>query len=184
VELLDFIITWSVREIGVSTKNNSLYNFLECFLVMVISDNNLIIWLFLGNISFVLLDIDASIDCLSIVENVGNRHSILGESSCLIGADAGGGSKSLDGLQVLDEHHLSSHSLGGKGQGNCDGSEKSLWHVSNNDTNGEDQVSDNVILVENTEDEENNSKCQGYCGNNKDESLDLNRKWSLDSLSR
>jgi len=119
---------------------------------------------------------------LSVEIKMGDSHSVLGEGSCLIGADARGGSEGLDGLKVLNEHHLSSHSLSGQSKGDSHGSEKSLWHVGDNDTNGEDQVGDDVVLVDDTEDEENDTERHGDTRDDLDESLDLNGEWGLGRL--
>jgi len=107
------------------------------------------------------LKVEGAVDGSSVVENVGNGHSVLGKGTCLIRADARGGSKSLNRLQVLDEHHLSSHSLGGKSEGYSYGSKKSFWYVSNNNTNSENQVGNKWILVKDTEDEENYTEGHG-----------------------
>jgi len=69
--------------------------------------------------------------------------------------------------------------LGGKGKRNSDGSKKTFWHVSDNDTNGEHQVSDDWVLVDQTEDEEKESEGHGDSRDNLDESFDLNSEWGI-----
>jgi hypothetical protein len=48
--------------------------------------------------------------------------------------------------------------LGGQSKRYCNGSEKTLWDVSDNNTNGENQVDNIVITVNDTEDEENKTE--------------------------
>lgn len=161
VKLFGLILRWVIVEDGVSSENDGFNEGSEAWIVRVILDLHLLVWLSESHVLFVSLVVDGAVDGLSVVEHVGDGHSVLGKGTCLIGADARGGSKSLDGLQVLDEHHLSSHSLGGKSEGYSDGSKKSFWYVSDNNTNGENQVGDNVILVNETEDEENDTEGHG-----------------------
>jgi len=68
---------------------------------------------------------------------VRDGHSILGKSTGLIGANARGGSEGLDGFEILNQHHLTGHSLGSQSKGYCDGGEKTFWDVSDNNTNCE-----------------------------------------------
>lgn len=118
----------------------------------------------------------------SVVEDVGNSHLVLSEGTGFIGADAGSRSKSLNGFEVLDEDHLLGHSLGGKSKRNGDGSEETFWDVSDDDTNGEDQVSDQWVVVDHTEDEENNTEGNGDSRDNSNESFDFNSEWGLGRL--
>jgi len=159
--LFGFIVRWLIAENGVSSENDGLNKGHETWVLEVILDNDLLIWLSELLVPEMSLVVDGAVNGLSVEEHVGDGHSVLGKGTCLVGADARGGSEGLDGLQVLDEHHLSSHSLGGKSEGYSDGSEKTFWYVSDNNTNGENQVSDNVILVNETEDEENNTEGHG-----------------------
>jgi len=126
-----------------------------------------------------ILVVEGSIVDGSVAEDVGDGHSVLGKGTGLVGADAGGGTESLDGLEVLDQNHLSSHSLGGKSKGYSDGSEETLWYVGDNNTNGEHKVGDDIVLIDETENEEDDTKGDGDGRDDLDESFDLNGKWSL-----
>lgn len=53
---------------------------------------------------------------LVIKPHVSDSHTVLGQSSGLIGANGGGGSQSFDGFQVLDQAVLLCHTFGGKGK--------------------------------------------------------------------
>jgi hypothetical protein len=184
IKLFGFIVRWLIAENGVSSENDGFNKGLETWVVDVILDNDLLIWLSEFLVPEMSLVVDGAVNGLSVEEHVGDGHSVLGKGTCLVGADARGGSEGLDGLQVLDEHHLSSHSLGGKSEGYSDGSKKSFWYVSDNNTNGENQVGDNIVVVDETEDEENDTKGHGDSRDDQDESMDLNGKWGLGRLSR
>ena len=182
VELLGLIISWVIVENGVGTKDNGLDEAAESWLFWVVSELQLVIWLWLSLVSKVILVVEGSIEDGSVAEDVGDSHSVLSKSTGLVGADARGGAESLDGLKVLDQNHLSSHSLGGKSKGYSDGSEKTLWYVGDDDTNGEHKVGDDIVLINETEDEEDDTEGNGDGGDDLDESFDLNGKWGLGLL--
>ena len=133
----------------------------ESFVLDVVFGSELFIWLILSLVSLVSLVVNGSINLLSVVENVGNSHSVLSEGSGLVRADARGRSESLDRLKVLDEHHLLGHSLGGKSEGDGNSGEETFWNIGDNDSNGEHEVGDNWVFIDNTEDEEDDSKGDG-----------------------
>lgn len=116
VKLLGLILRWVIVEDGVSSENDGFNEGSEAWIVRVILDLHLLVWLSESHVLLVGLVVDGAVDGLSVVEHVGDGHSVLGKGTSLIRADARGGSKSLDRLQVLNEHHLSSHSLGGKSE--------------------------------------------------------------------
>jgi len=163
VKLLGLIVRWLIAENGVGSENDGFDECHETWVLEGVLDFQLVILLLLWEVVVSLpgLVVDGAVDGLSVEEHVGDGHSVLGKGTGLVGANARGGSKSLNRLQVLDEHHLSSHSLGGKSEGYSDGSEKSFWDVSDNNTNGENQVGDNVVVISDTEDEENDTEGHG-----------------------
>lgn len=116
VKLLGLILRWVIVEDGVSSENDGFNEGSEAWIVRVILDLHLLVWLSESHVLLVGLVVDGAVDGLSVVEHVGDGHSVLGKGTSLVRADARGGSKSLDRLQVLNEHHLSSHSLGGKSE--------------------------------------------------------------------
>mmetsp|Transcript_9745 Transcript_9745/g.27748 ORF Transcript_9745/g.27748 Transcript_9745/m.27748 type:complete len:714 (+) Transcript_9745:2219-4360(+) len=113
---------------------------------------------------------------LVVVPGVLHSHTVLGESSRLIGSDDGGTAESLDGLQVLHEHLPVAHSLGGKGQRDGHGGEKALWHVGHDDTDGEDDVLDEGRLSE-TDSEQGHAKGDRDGRDKQDELPDLLVDW-------
>jgi len=137
-----------------------------------------------ASLDFVLegLVIDLAINGLSRDEHVTEGHSVLGESTGLIGTDARGRSESLDGLKVLDEHLLLGHALSGEGKGDRNGTEETFRDVSHDNTDGEHQVSDVVISVSNTEEEESNTEDEGDGTDKLNEKLNFDGEGSLNSL--
>jgi hypothetical protein len=184
VELLGLIISWVIVEDGVGTEDNGLNEAPETWVLWIITELKLVIWLWLSLVSEMILVVEGSVEDLSVAEDVGDGHSVLGKSTGLVRADAGGGAEGLDGLEVLDQDHLSGHSLGSEGKRDSDGSEKTLWDVGDDDTNGEHKVGDDVVLINETEDEEDNTEGNGDGRDDSDESFNLNGKWGLGGLSR
>lgn len=128
------------------------------------------------------LVVDLAINGLSRDEHVTEGHSVLGEGTGLIGADARGRSESLDGLKVLDEHLLLGHALSGEGKGDRDGTEETFRDVSHDNTDGEHQVSDVVVSVSDTEEEESNTEDEGDGTDKLNEKLNFDGEGSLNSL--
>lgn len=64
------------------------------------------------------LKVELVLHCLRLVLilNSDDSHAVLRERAGLVRADAAGGAQGFDGLQVLDEHVLGGHALGGDGQ--------------------------------------------------------------------
>jgi hypothetical protein len=184
VELLGLIIRWVVVENSICSQNDGLNKGKECWVFWVVLSNILIFWLLFQSVSLMLLVVDGAIKSLSVKVHMGNRHSVLSQSSGFVRADAGGGTEGLDGLKVLDQDHFTGHSLGGQSKGDCDSGKKTLWHVGDDDTNSKHQVGDDIVLIDDTADEESNSERHGDSRDDLDESLDLNGKWSLTFLGR
>lgn len=77
------------------------------------------------------------------------------------------------------------HALGGQGQGHSHGSEETLGHVGDNDTDGEDEhIDDGVLDNKETVEEEGDTEDNGNDGDEDNKSLNLMRKGSLLVLSR
>ena len=53
-----------------------------------------------------------SLDNAAIKPHVGNSHAVLGQGSCLVGADGGGGAQGFHSFQVLHQAVLAGHALG------------------------------------------------------------------------
>jgi hypothetical protein len=182
VQLLSVIIRWLECEESRGAKDQSLEQFYEVLLFRVVTGDDLFVWLVLSLVLLVSLPVDRGIDLLSVVEHVRNGHAVLSKSTGLVGADAGSGTKSLYGFEVLDEHHLASHSLGSDSKRYGNGSEETLWYVSDNDTDGEDHTVDEVESGQ-TNDEEDHTEHEGNERDDVDESLNFSRKRSLLDLS-
>jgi len=103
-------------------------------------------FMFLLDFFLVRLPVNFGIDNFLADPKVGHSHSVLSEGAGLIGADARGGSESLDRLKVLNEDLLLMHALGSQSKGHSHGGEETLGHVSDNDTNGEDNHIDDGVL--------------------------------------
>ena len=88
VQLLGFIITGIIVENGVSTKNEGFDHFDESWGLWIVSDLDLLIWLCKGLVSLMLLEVDRAVELLSVDEHVRYSHSILGEGSGLVRANA------------------------------------------------------------------------------------------------
>ena len=106
---------------------------------------------------------------LVVEPHVGDGHSVLGEGSGLVGTDGGGGSKGLDGLEVLYEAVLGGHPLGGEGETDGDGGEQTLGHVGHDDTDQEDDGVQPVVAEDNSDDEEGDTEEHGDTGDQMDE---------------
>lgn len=184
VEHLALRVSWVVVEDGVSSANDALNELSETDISDVVFSLQALVWLLLGEVSLVSLPVDSAVDLLAAVEDVGNSNFVLSQSSGLVRADARGGSKSLDGFEVLDEHHLLGHSLGSESEGHSDSGEKTFWDVGDNDTDGEDHVGDERVLVDNSEDEEEDSQEHSDGRDDLDESFNLNGQRSWLGLSR
>ncbi len=89
---------------------------------------------------------------------MGDSHSVLGQSSGLIGANGRGWTQGLDGFQVLDEAVLWGHALGGQGEADSDGGQETLRDVSDDDTDQEDDSVEPVVAEDESDDEEADSK--------------------------
>jgi hypothetical protein len=84
VELGGIIIRWFVSEESGGTENESLKEFNEPFFFRIITGNDLLIGLVTGLVGLMSLPVDGSIDLLSVVEHVGDSHTVLSESTGLI----------------------------------------------------------------------------------------------------
>merc|ERR1719471_937869 len=100
---------------------------------------------------------------------MGNRHSVLGQCSSFVGANGGGGAKSLHGLQILDEAVLGGHPLGGQGETDGDGGQETLGDVGDDDTDQEDDGVQPVVAEDEGDDEESDSEEDGDTGDDVDE---------------
>jgi hypothetical protein len=83
-ESFAFVIRWIIVENGVSSQNNSFDKGSEALVVNVILSNEFLVWLFLLGVSFVSLVVNSAVNGLSVEEHVGDSHSVLSESSCLV----------------------------------------------------------------------------------------------------
>eukprot|EP00976_Prorocentrum_cordatum_P096718 1190680-Prorocentrum_minimum.AAC.6 len=110
---------------------------------------------------------------LPVIPAVLDRHAVLGQGAGLVGGNHGGGAEGLDSLQVLDEHVLLVHALGGERQRHGHGGKQTLGHVGDNDTNHEHNVLDDVSAEGDADDEEGNAENDGDGRDEVDELLNL-----------
>lgn len=111
-----------------------------------------------------------------IVEpHVSDSHSVLSQCSRLVRADSWGGSERLDSLQILDQAVLGRHSLGSESQTHGDSGQQAFWHVSDNDTNEEDDCIKPVVAQNESNDEEGDAKEDGHTGDNVNKMFNLHR---------
>ena len=110
---------------------------------------------------------------LVVEPHVSDGHSVLGQSTGLVGADGGGGTKGLDSFQVLDEAVLLGHSLGGEREADSDSGEETFGDIGDNNTDQEDDSFEPVVAEDEGEDEEDDSEEDGDTGNDMDEMLDF-----------
>jgi len=87
-QLFAFIISWVVVENCVSSKDNGLNEFSESWVFWFVTNRNFIIWLSFSLVSFMSLQVGSSINSSSVIEHVGDCHSVLSKSTCLIRANA------------------------------------------------------------------------------------------------
>jgi len=87
-QLFAFIISWVVVENSVSSKDNGLNEFSESWVFWFVTNGNFIIWLSFSLVSFMSLQVGSSINSSSVIEHVGDSHSVLSKSTCLIRANA------------------------------------------------------------------------------------------------
>jgi len=134
-------------------KSESLEEVLEKRILGVVIRDTDFVRLTILTLSFLIDDsfgvsfhVDFTVHDLAVEEDVRDRHSVLGEGTGLIGANARCGTEGLNRLQVLDQHHLLGHTLGSKGQGHCDSGEETLRDVSDNDTDGKDEHINGLVL--------------------------------------
>ena len=172
VPVLDLIFCGVEVEVSGGGESKGLDELLEKSAVFIVLGNlNLLrlailsffqLLVFRCELFLVRLPVVFGVDDILADPEVGHSHSVLSERAGLIGADARGGSESLDGLKVLNEDLLLMHALGSQSKGNSYGGEETLGHVSDNDTNGEhdhidDGVLDNKETVKEEGDTEDNS---------------------------
>jgi len=110
---------------------------------------------------------------LLAVNELGRRHDVLGQSTGLVRANAGGRTERFDALKVFDEDLLCKHALGSKGKADGNGGQQTLWNVSNDDSDHEDEVLDDGSPNDETEDKENDTEGHGNAGNNDDKVVEL-----------
>ena len=110
---------------------------------------------------------------LVVEPHVGDGHSVLGESTGLVGANGRGGTKGFDGFEVLDEAVLLGHSLGGEGEADSDSGEETFWDISDDDTDEEDDSFEPVVAEDEGEDEEGNTEENSDTSDDVDEMLDF-----------
>mmetsp|Transcript_47293 Transcript_47293/g.64123 ORF Transcript_47293/g.64123 Transcript_47293/m.64123 type:complete len:340 (+) Transcript_47293:2286-3305(+) len=183
----DVIITETGGEESSSVEGNRLKDFLEGGVMNIVRWLSDLLHVSLGFILvhfssvglLVNLPVDGGVNDLGIQEHVGHSHSVLGKGTGLVRADARGGTKSLDGLQVLNQNHLLMHSLGGKGKRHSDSSEKTFGHISDNDTNSKHKVGNGIVSIDETKDKESDTEGESDSGDDLDESLNLNGKRGL-----
>lgn len=116
-----------------------------------------------------------SFDDMIVEPHVSDSHSVLSQCSRLVWADSWGGSKRLDSLQILDQAVLGSHSLGSESQADGDSGQQTFWHVSDNDTNEEDDSIKPVVAENESDDEEGDAKKDGHTGDDVDKMFNLQR---------
>ncbi|TRY67839.1 hypothetical protein TCAL_15855 [Tigriopus californicus] len=75
----------------------------------------------------------------------------------------------LHSFQILDQAILGGHSLGGQSQAHGDSGQKALWHVSDNDTNQEDDGIQPMVFQNEGNDEEGDSQEHGHTSDNVNE---------------
>jgi hypothetical protein len=110
---------------------------------------------------------------LVVEPHVSDSHSVLGEGSCLVRADGGGGSQGLDGFQVLDQAILGGHALGGERQTHSDSGEQTFGHVGHDDTNEEDDSVQPMVAEDESNDEEGHTQEDSHTSDQVDEMVDF-----------
>jgi len=146
----------SELEVRGSRESKSLDHELEVFVINVVFRLHNLSFLFfitIASSNFVLvgLHVDLAINNFSTDKHVTKGHSVLGECTCLVGANARSRSEGLNRLKILDKHVLLGHTLSGEGKGDSDSTEETFRDISDNNTNGEDQVSNVTISVGDSE---------------------------------
>jgi len=116
---------------------------------------------------------------LVVEPHVSDGHSVLGKSTGLVRADGGGGTKGLNGFQVLDEAVLFGHALGGESKADSDSGEETFWDIGDNDTDQEDDSFEPVVAEDEGKDEEDNTEEDGNTSNDVDEMLDFLGNWRI-----
>mmetsp|Transcript_39307 Transcript_39307/g.99061 ORF Transcript_39307/g.99061 Transcript_39307/m.99061 type:complete len:350 (-) Transcript_39307:780-1829(-) len=119
---------------------------------------------------------------LAVEPQVRHRHAVLRERAGLVGADGGGGPQRLHRLQVLHQHVLRVHALGGQSEGDRHGGKQTLGHVGDNDTNHKHHVLHDGVHKQ-AEDKEDDAEDHGHSGDNLDEVVNLLVKGRLHILS-
>ena len=123
-----------------------------------------------------------SLDDLVVKPHVSDSHPVLGERSSLVRANGRSRAERLDGLQVLDQAVLASHSLGRQRQTDGDGGQQTLGHVSDDDSNQEDDSIQPLVAKTQGNDEERHAQEDGHAGNQMDEMGNLASDWCLPSV--
>mmetsp|Transcript_1680 Transcript_1680/g.3152 ORF Transcript_1680/g.3152 Transcript_1680/m.3152 type:complete len:473 (-) Transcript_1680:150-1568(-) len=146
------------------TESGALAESLEGCAILVVGLSSL------GEGGLAILDGES---VLSTVDNLGDSHDVLSEGSGLVRADAGGGPKGLDSLEVLDEDHLGAHALGSEGKAHRHSGDETLGDVCDNDTNHEHKVLDELLLTDSVDNDESDTKSNRDTRDDVDEVLKL-----------
>jgi len=120
-----------------------------------------------------------NVNNLVIEPHMGDGHPVLGQSTGFIGTDSRSGTESLDGFQVLNQTVFLGHSLSSQSQANGDGSQKTFWDVSDDNTDEEDNSFDQVVSENKGKNEETDSEEYGDSGNDMDEMFDFSGDWGI-----
>ena len=122
------------------------------------------------------------LDDLIVEPHVRDGHTILGQSARFVGANGRGRAKRLDGLEILDQAILGGHALGREGQAHGDSGQQTLWHVSDDDSDEEDNGVEPVIAQNEGDDEEGDAEEDGDTGDQVDEVVNLLGDWCLTGI--
>ena len=101
---------------------------------------------------------------LVIKPHVCNCHSVLCECSSLIWANGWGWSQSFNSFQILYKTVLWSHAFSSQGEADSDSCKKTFWHISNNDTNEEDDSIQPVVAKDESNDEKADTQEDSHSG--------------------
>lgn len=181
-ELLSIVLSWLISKVSAGRKHHGLVELIKHWVLVIVAWNNVLVRLRLGLVPLMDLPVHTDVLSFTVDENVRSSHTVLGQSAGLIRTDARSGAERLDRLEVLDQDHLSRHSLRGKSQGHRDGGKQALRHVGDDDSNSEHHVLDDIVGGE-AEAEENDTEDDCDSRNDMDETLNLDRQRCLGGLS-
>ena len=121
----------------------------------------------------IVLNVDLGVNDFAVEKELRHSHTVLSYGACFVRAYTARGSKRLNGLKVFHEHHLCGHSLGSQGKRDCHGGQEALWHISDDDTDCEDKLIDQIEADPQTVYEKGEAEDESHDRNQLDESINL-----------